>query len=57
MGLVDSTQAVIDKGLEGDRYYTNSGYWHQVEACQVTLISEQRRNKLFSVSDDEKRGQ
>lgn len=40
-------------GLEGDRYATNQGYWHKVESCEVTIITEdelkaiQRRAKSF----------
>ena len=34
-----SAEAVVNKGLKGDRYYNDTGYWHRVESCQVTLIS------------------
>ena len=40
MQLVHTANAIKDKGLEGDRYYSDTGYWHRVEACQVTLITE-----------------
>ena len=40
MGRKQSVEAVMGKGLAGDRYFTESGYWYPVEACQVTLISE-----------------
>ncbi len=32
--------AILGRGLEGDRYANGVGYWHLVESCQVTLISE-----------------
>ena len=40
MKLINSVEAVIDKGLKGDRYYAKTGYWHPVESCQVTLITQ-----------------
>ncbi|MCW8933850.1 MAG: MOSC domain-containing protein [Gammaproteobacteria bacterium] len=40
MHLVKTVNVIKDGGLEGDRYNSNTGYWHRVEACQVTLISE-----------------
>lgn len=33
-------EAVKDRGLRGDRYFEKTGFWHPVESCQVTLISE-----------------
>jgi len=27
------------RGLVGDRYHQGRGYWHAVEACQLTLIT------------------
>lgn len=41
MKRMTTAQAILDCGLEGDRYYTKTGHWKPVEACQVTLISEQ----------------
>lgn len=40
MTPADSAEAVAGKGLVGDRYHLGKGYWHPVESCQVTLISE-----------------
>lgn len=37
---VNSAYAVVDKGLQGDRYFNGTGYWDPVEGCQVTLITE-----------------
>ena len=39
MKLMTTAQAIVDNGLQGDRYYTKNGHWKPVEACQVTLIS------------------
>ncbi len=33
-------EALAGKGLAGDRYARGKGYWHPVESCQLTLISE-----------------
>ncbi len=38
MQRVDEVLAVAGRGLEGDRYATRSGYWTDVDECQVTLI-------------------
>lgn len=40
MLAVNSVYAVMDKGLQGDRYFNGTGYWDPVEGCQVTLITE-----------------
>ena len=40
MKLISRVEAVADTGLKGDRYYAQKGYWHFVESCQVTLITE-----------------
>ncbi|HHC75296.1 MAG TPA: sulfurase [Thiothrix sp.] len=40
MQAVNTASARVDQGLVGDRYAMNTGYWHRVESCQVTLISE-----------------
>lgn len=38
MVKVDAVNAVADGGLEGDRYMTRTGYWTNIDECQVTLI-------------------
>jgi MOSC domain-containing protein YiiM len=38
MMKVDEVRAVVDGGLEGDRYMARTGYWTNVDECQVTLI-------------------
>jgi MOSC domain-containing protein YiiM len=40
MQSVASSQALVDTGLQGDRYSEASGFWKATDACQVTLISE-----------------
>ena len=40
MQLLEKVDAIKDRGLVGDRYHLDTGYWHRVEACQVTLITE-----------------
>ena len=40
MQLVETVNAIKESGLQGDRYNSDTGYWHRVEACEVTLISE-----------------
>lgn len=41
MQSIEAVQAVKDRGLLGDRYFKDTGHWHSIEACQVTLISDQ----------------
>lgn len=40
MRSLSTVNVLLDKGLEGDRYATNKGYWHKVESCEVTIITE-----------------
>lgn len=40
MQLLRSATAVQDRGLQGDRYYENTGHWKLLDGCQVTLITE-----------------
>jgi len=42
--FLESTQAIEDTGLQGDRYSEASGFWKATDACQVTLISEDDLN-------------
>jgi len=45
MQSVTSIQALVDTGLQGDRYSKASGFWKASDACQVTLISEDDLNQ------------
>lgn len=40
MQAVTDIEAVEGRGLEGDRYGSDTGHWQSIEACQVTLITE-----------------
>lgn len=39
MRSVESVEAVADRGLRGDRYFTGRGFYAPVDVCQVTLIA------------------
>lgn len=41
MRPVDQVEAVANQGLAGDRYKERTGYWTNVDECQVTLIDAQ----------------
>ena len=34
-------QAVVGRGLEGDRYFHNRGHWSESDECEVTLIAQE----------------
>ena len=38
MQAVEEIEAVAGRGLQGDRYSQRSGYWTDVDECEVTLI-------------------
>lgn len=38
MQAVETVTAIRHEGLQGDRYREKTGYWTQVDECQVTLI-------------------
>jgi len=44
MQLLETVKAIKGSGLESDRYHSDTGYWHRVEACQVTVITEHDLN-------------
>jgi MOSC domain-containing protein YiiM len=52
MHAVNSINAIEGKGLEGDRYYLQTGFWKSIEACQVTLISEDEINRAQQNNSD-----
>lgn len=39
MHPVSKINAVVGRGLQGDRYFKQCGYWDPVEGCQITLIT------------------
>ncbi len=40
MRSISSTEAIGNRGLQGDRYSEDRGHWKSVDGCQVTLITE-----------------
>lgn len=51
MVKVDEVKAVKDGGLEGDRYMTRTGYWTNVDECQVTLIQGETLDQIEKETD------
>lgn len=51
MVKVEEVRAVADGGLEGDRYMTRTGYWTNIDECQVTLIEGEVLDQIASGSD------
>jgi MOSC domain-containing protein YiiM len=37
----DQVQALVDAGLEADRYASGRGFWRLTDGCQVTLIRDE----------------
>ena len=50
MVKVDEVRAVADGGLEGDRYMTRTGYWTNIDECQVTLIEGEILDQIVADS-------
>ena len=46
MRRVEQVQAQVDAGLRGDRYLERSGYWTNVDECQVTLIAAEALEEI-----------
>lgn len=40
MRSIKATEAIQDRGLQGDRYSEDKGHWKSLDGCQVTLITE-----------------
>ena len=59
MQEVEEVEALAGCGLRGDRYCKRSGYWTDVDECEVTLIEaeclEEIRAKGISIEDGEHR--
>ena len=51
MVKVEEVRAVTDGGLEGDRYMARTGYWTNIDECQVTLIEGEVLDQIASGSD------
>ena len=51
MVKVNEVRAVEDEGLEGDRYVTRTGYWTNIDECQVTLIEGEVLDQIEKESE------
>jgi MOSC domain-containing protein YiiM len=58
MQPLDTAEVLAGHGLRGDRYCADTGHWHRVESCELTLISQhdlERAGRRLAVGLD--RGQ
>ncbi|MBU0493324.1 MAG: MOSC domain-containing protein [Chloroflexi bacterium] len=51
MQRVDEVEAVAGGGLRGDRYMERTGYWTDVDECQVTLIEGEALDEIAAATD------
>lgn len=49
MQRVEEAEAVKEGGLRGDRYMERTGYWTDVDECQVTLIEGETLDRIANV--------
>lgn len=49
----DEIEAVQGAGLQGDRYMRRTGYWTDIDECQVTLIEGETLDRIESETDVE----
>jgi len=47
MHSLETAEALAGQGLRGDRYCAGNGHWHQVESCEITLISQHDLERAF----------
>ena len=40
MHAINSAEAIHGRGLQGDRYSEDMGYWKSIDGCQLTLITQ-----------------
>ena len=52
MQQLEELEAVVDRGLRGDRYMERTGYWTDVDECQVTLIQGETLDRISEVTVD-----
>ena len=52
MQQLEEIEAVVDRGLRGDRYMERTGYWTDVDECQVTLIQGETLDRISEVTVD-----
>lgn len=43
---LESVEAEMDRGLQGDRYAAKTGFWRHTDACQVTMIAEEDLSRI-----------
>jgi MOSC domain-containing protein YiiM len=48
---VESVEAVADRGLRGDRYFAETGYYSPFDVCQVTLIASEAITEIDAAFD------
>jgi MOSC domain-containing protein YiiM len=46
MQSLESVEAETDRGLQGDRYASKTGFWKRTDACQVTMIAEEDLSRI-----------
>ena len=46
MRRVEQVEAEVQAGLRGDRYMERTGYWTNVDECQVTLIAAEALEEI-----------
>ena len=40
MHSIHSAEAIRERGLQGDRYSEDKGYWKSIDGCQLTLMTQ-----------------
>jgi MOSC domain-containing protein YiiM len=50
MQSIPEIEAVEGRGLQRDRYLERTGYWTEVDECQVTLIQGEHLDEITSAS-------
>ena len=50
MNRVSNAQVVSGRGIEGDRYFLETGHWSHTDECQVTLIAQEDLDEITKTS-------
>jgi MOSC domain-containing protein YiiM len=48
MARKSAVEAVAGRGLAGDRYLLNKGYWSESDECEVTMIAQEHLEDIMS---------
>ena len=48
MEAVEEVEALAGQGIEGDRYCKRTGYWTDVDECEVTLIESEALEEIVA---------